>query len=177
MGGQDKGLIEINQRPMVDYLVQSLRSQGVNIILNANRNLEKYKTYNLPVVSDEMDGFQGPLAGFFAAMKICSSEYILTLPCDGPLLSSNYVSRFIEQHNAKESVICVAEDAERLQPVHALIAVSLQDDLLQFLESGDRKIDRWYGQYEFTKVNFADEPELFLNANRPEDLALIHSKI
>jgi molybdopterin-guanine dinucleotide biosynthesis protein A len=87
-------------------------------------------------------------------------------------LSDQYIERFIKCHNLPENEgapISVAYDGERLQPVHALINVDLLASLNAFLDSGDRKIDRWYAQHEFNRVDFSDQSDMFKNINTPED--------
>ncbi|MFT5658063.1 MAG: molybdenum cofactor guanylyltransferase [Gammaproteobacteria bacterium] len=171
MGGLDKGLIEYDGRLLVEILIEKLQQQDVNIVINANRNESVYETYGFPVISDKLSDFQGPLAGFATAMAAVDTQYILTLPCDSPLLSDSFVERFIACHNTpgSEAEISVAHDGERLQPVHALINVDLLDSLNVFLESGDRKIDRWYAQHNYNLADFSDQTDMFKNINTPED--------
>jgi molybdenum cofactor guanylyltransferase len=172
MGGLDKGLIEFDGRLLVEILIDKLQKQNVNIVINANRNQSIYEGYGFPVISDELSDYQGPLAGFASAMSAVDRQYILTLPCDSPLLSDQYVARFIECHNLPENKydpISVAHDGERLQPVHALINVDLLESLNTFLDSEDRKIDRWYAQHQFNRVDFSDQRNMFKNINTPED--------
>ena len=169
MGGEDKGLIKFDGRPIIEILIEKLTRQEVDIIINANRNHDIYQSYGLPVISDELADFQGPLAGFATAIKAVGTDYILTLPCDGPFLAENFVDLFIQSQSTSQSPICVAYDGERLQPVYALIDVNLLDSLNRFLESGDRKIDRWYAQHEYARVDFSTQKNMFGNINRPED--------
>ncbi|XP_014680088.1 PREDICTED: molybdenum cofactor guanylyltransferase-like, partial [Priapulus caudatus] len=135
MGGEDKGLIEFDGRPIIEILIEKLKRQKVEIIINANRNHDIYQSYGLPVVSDELADFQGPLAGFATAINAVKTDYILTLPCDGPFLADSFVDLFIEAQAREQSPISVAFDGERLQPVYALIDVNRLDSLNQFLES------------------------------------------
>ena len=44
------------------------RVELTNVLINANRNRDAYRRYGCPVVSDSLAGYQGPLAGFTAAM-------------------------------------------------------------------------------------------------------------
>jgi len=169
MGGQDKGLLDFNGRLMIEILIEALQNQRLDIVINANRNQSKYQSYGYPVINDELKDFQGPLAGFASAMAVVKSDYILTLPCDSPMLADNFVERFIETHNREQTPVCVAHDGERLQPVYALIDTGLLDDLKRFLESGERKIDRWYAQYSYAIVDFSAEKTMFENINTPED--------
>jgi molybdenum cofactor guanylyltransferase len=169
MGGQDKGLMEINGRVLVAILIDQLEPQVSNILINANRNRARYQAFGYPVVSDQFDDYQGPLAGFACAMNAVDTDFILTLPCDGPLLAADYVARFIASQAQTGASICVANDGERLQPVHALISVDLLSSLNSFLDSGDRKIDRWYAMHDFARTDFSDCADMFRNINTPSD--------
>ncbi len=167
MGGEDKGLIEFGGRAIIETLIGKLKQQQVKIIINANRNHDRYLAYDLPVISDKLADFQGPLAGFATAMQKVETDYILTLPCDGPFLADNFVDHFLEAQS--QASIYVAHDGERLQPVYALLKVELLDDLLKFLQTDDRKIDHWYAQHDFVMVDFSSQKNMFGNINRPED--------
>ena len=169
MGGKDKGLLEFDGRLLIEILIDSLQKQVPNIVINANRNQSRYQAYGYPVVADELENFQGPLAGFASAMTVVETDYILTLPCDSPLLAENFVARFIETQDRTGAPICVAHNGERLQPVYALIDTSLHDSLALFLQRGDRKIDRWYAQHDYVLVDFSDQRAMFQNINTPED--------
>ena len=169
MGGQDKGLIEFDGKPLAAILIKQLSQQGVAIIINANRNHDQYQKLGCPVISDTLEDYQGPLAGFASAMAAVNSKFILTLPCDGPHLSADYVARFIASYAQSAAPVQVAFDGERLQPVHALIKVDLLPSLNQFLEGGDRKIDRWYAQHDYERVDFSDCASMFRNINTPAD--------
>ncbi|GBF29562.1 molybdenum cofactor guanylyltransferase [bacterium MnTg03] len=169
MGGQDKGLLDFGGRLMIEIIIEALENQRIDIVINANRNQSTYQSYGYPVISDDLKDFQGPLAGFASAMAAVKTKFILTLPCDSPMLADNFVERFIESHNREQSPVCVAHDGERLQPVYALIDTGLLDDLKRFLQNGERKIDRWYAQYSYANVDFSTATTMFENINTPED--------
>ncbi len=169
MGGQDKGLIEFDGQPLIAVLVEQLEAQMVDIVINANRNLETYAAFGYEVISDRLENYQGPLAGFASVMQRVGTDFILTLPCDGPFLAEDYVVRFVEQQRASDRPIVVAHDGERLQPVHALISTGLLGSLENFLATGDRKIDRWYALHDYATVDFSDSKNMFRNINTPSD--------
>jgi len=169
MGGLDKGLLEFDGRLLIEILIERLQGQQLDILINANRNQATYESYDYPVIGDELEDYQGPLAGFASTMASVKTRYILTLPCDSPMLSDNFTDRFIETQDRTGSPICVAHDGERLQPVYALIDTRLLDDLKLFLDSGERKIDRWYAQHNYARVDFSDDTVMFQNINTPED--------
>jgi molybdenum cofactor guanylyltransferase len=170
MGGIDKGLVMYRDKPLVGHVIDAIRLQLDKIIVNANRSLDDYATFGFPVVADDLTGFQGPLAGFVAAMQAADSDYILTLPCDGPIVHEEYVEEMRRAMQRSEADIVVASDGEWMQPVYALIPCRLLDDLKQFLDSGERKIDRWYAQHQTMQLVFPAESGFFTNINTLQEL-------
>ena len=57
MGGQDKGLIELNGRPLIEYVLAAFAPQVGSIIINANRNHAAYARYGHPIIPDEFAGY------------------------------------------------------------------------------------------------------------------------
>ena len=121
MGGQDKGLINFENKPLIQSVIEKVLPQVEHIIINANRNTSTYEAFGYPVISDTMNNFQGPLAGFLAAMIFAPTKYIICVPCDGPMLPDILVSRLADQLLKKNTEIAVAHDGNRLQPVYVLI--------------------------------------------------------
>ena len=170
MGGTDKGLVVLEGRPMISYIIDALSPQVDSIMINANRNISTYQEYGYPVISDELEDFQGPLAGMASGLKHCKTDYIVTVPCDGPVLPDNYADILMQAATQANSSISVAFDGNRLQPVYALIHRDLLNDLNDYLGAGERKIDRWYDKHQFAKADFSSCVEMFTNINTPEDL-------
>jgi molybdenum cofactor guanylyltransferase len=170
MGGQDKGLVMYKNATLIERVLAGIAQQTENILINANRNLDAYSKFGYPIVEDTLTDFQGPLAGFYAAMAVAKTEYILTLPCDGPFVADNYLSSMLEAINKTDNKMAIASDGERMQPVYALLSVDLRPSLEQFLKEGERKIDRWYNRHQYSLVKFENETHLFTNINTPEDI-------
>jgi len=168
MGGIDKGLVEISGRPMCEIVIARLAPQVSEVLVNANRNHEIYRTFGERVIADEIEGYLGPLAGIVSAMRATEMPWVITAPCDGPFLNSDYVDRMFRQVSGQVSIV-VARDAERLQPTFMLAKTQLMEDLLEFLASGERKIDKWFVKHEYTTADFSDSPECFLNINTAQD--------
>ncbi|HAO90003.1 MAG TPA: molybdenum cofactor guanylyltransferase, partial [Gammaproteobacteria bacterium] len=129
---------------------------------------DAYQKYG-EVISDELSDFQGPLAGIVKAMSVVSTPYLLVLPCDSPLVNEIVIDRLIQCMTDKDMDICVAGDGVRIHPTFALIKTSLKDNLLDFLDSGERKLGLWIEQNDFQKVDFSDQPKVFINLNNPQD--------
>ncbi|HAE70516.1 MAG TPA: molybdenum cofactor guanylyltransferase [Gammaproteobacteria bacterium] len=168
MQGEDKGLILLNDKPLISYVADVVNSKVVRLLISANRNIDAYQKYG-EVISDELSDFQGPLAGIVKAMSVVSTPYLLVLPCDSPLVNEIVIDRLIQCMTDKDMDICVAGDGVRIHPTFALIKTSLKDNLLAFLDSGERKLGLWIEQNDFQKVDFSDQPKVFINLNNPQD--------
>jgi len=177
MGGQDKGQIHLQGHPLIEFVLDAIRSQVKTVLINANRHQQEYARYGYPVIADHLEGYQGPLAGFAAGLSASSTPYIVTVPCDGPSLAPDLVARLISAINRETADIAVAHDGKRLQPVYALLPTHLLPSLEDFLASGDRKIDRWYSQHHMALADFSDTPQVFTNINTPEDRHRIQDEV
>jgi len=110
-------------------------------------------------------------SGFLAGLENMQTEYLLTLPCDGPVIVGDLAQRLATALSEADADIAVAHDGDRLQPVYALLHRRVLPGLRLALEQGERKIDRWYPQNHWVTVDFSDVPEQFSNINTPEDYA------
>ena len=168
MGGEDKGLVEVAGKPMVAHTVDVLRTQAAEVIVNANRNADAYRAVTgCRVIADTVGGFAGPLAGMASALEASARRLLLTAPCDSPLVTGELGPRLHAALARDGAEIAVAHDGERMQPVFALLARDLLPDLLAFLGTGERKIDRWYATRHTVTADFSDALDTFLNVNTP----------
>jgi len=177
MNGQDKGLITLHGRPMVDYIIHALQPQVGSILVNANRNTEQYAAFGLPVIADMLGDYFGPLVGMASGMDATATSFIVTAPCDSPIIPDNLVEILYRALQENRADISVAHDGERMQPVFALLRRSLLASLLDYLNEGGRKIDTWFGQQPLALADFSDSPDTFLNLNTPEDKLLLESRL
>ena len=171
LGGQDKGLVDLDGRPLIEHILGLVTPQVSAVIINANRNQQIYADLGHPVISDNMADYQGPLAGFAVALAACNTDYIMTLPCDGPYVPVDLVSRLSAAMKDNDAELAVAYDGQRMQPVYALIPRSLLGSLQDFLDAGDRKIDLWYARHNTALADFSDVIDTFFNINTEDDLS------
>jgi len=165
MGGQDKGLVGLSGRPMVQHVIDRLSPQVEEILVSANRNQEQYAALGYRVVPDLIAGYQGPLAGMASALQTATTPYVITVPCDSPLIGSDLVARLAGALIHENAEVAVAYDGERTHPVFLLLGRSLLPSLLDFLQSGNRKIDLWLARHRTAMADFRDCPEYFINVN------------
>ena len=170
MGGVDKGLQPLRDRPMVEWVLERLQPQVADIVINANQNRDTYARYGHPVIGDEIGGFAGPLAGLHAGLKSTTRPFILTVPCDSPFLPHDLQARLHAAALAANADLAVAKTGDRSHPVFALVRTSVLPHLEAFLQGGGRKIDAWYATLHVVEVTFDDEADAFSNINTRDEL-------
>lgn len=184
MGGVDKGLQTFNGLPLALHTLMRLQMGGGvgHVMVNANRNLAVYESFGAPVWPDGLADYAGPLAGFLTGLEQCETPFLVTVPCDTPLLPLDLVPRLAQALEAADADIAMAAAPEtgkdgqvqvRTQPVFCLLRVTLLESLVQFTQAGGRKIDAWTALEHTVIVPFdqpGDDPRAFCNTNTLAEL-------
>jgi len=159
--------------PMALHALLRLAPQVGHAMINANRNLAAYEAMGVPVWTDALPDFAGPLAGFLVGLERCETPYLATVPCDSPLFPQDLVSRLaaaLDAAGAELAMACTMEGGlTRAQPVFCLMKATLLESLVRFTHEGGRKIDRWTALHACVNVPFDDE-RAFFNANTLAEL-------
>jgi molybdopterin-guanine dinucleotide biosynthesis protein A len=174
MNGQDKGLILLNKKPTIEYVIAALRPQVGQFFISANRNLEQYAQIGAcPVLADTFGHYDGPLAGMVTALAKAQTDYVLFVPCDSPLLSPQLAERLYTCLHQTRADVSVADDGKRIHPVFSLFKKKLLTNLLEFLETGERSAQHFLAQTNLARTDFSDIPANFLNMNTPKEHAML----
>lgn len=182
MGGGDKTLLDLGGATMLGCILDRLRPQVTQIIVNANGDASRFAAFGLPVVADETADYPGPLAGILAGMRWSlahapAARHIATVSSDAPFLPADLVSRLSSAIADRPRTIALACSAGEVQPIIGLWPVALADDLAAELAAGARRVLTWAQRHALEEVDFAEieiggrKVDPFFNANTPEDLA------
>jgi molybdopterin-guanine dinucleotide biosynthesis protein A len=170
MGGVDKGLVDFLGKPLIAHVIERLSAQVDEILINANRELDRYAALGYSVIQDDITGFAGPLAGLHKGMSVAKHPFVLTVPCDSPLLPLNLVERLMQGLIQNNADLAVAKTGAQAHPVFCLCRKTLLKNLEAYLQGGGRKIDTWYSALKVVEVPFDDNPQAFANVNTAEEL-------
>ncbi|MBN2885311.1 MAG: molybdenum cofactor guanylyltransferase [Chromatiaceae bacterium] len=177
MGGRDKGLLDLAGRALIDWTLAALRPQVGAILISANRHLDHYGRFGYPVLADDLDGFQGPLAGIRRAFQALRTPWLLVLPCDAPLLPADLLARLSAALREAHAPLAIAHDGTRDQPAHALLSQRLAPSLEQALADGERSLAAWQSRHPIARADFSDLPQAFANLNTPAELAALEQSL
>ena len=177
MDNADKGLVILNSKPLVSYVISALNNVVDELYISANRNIDTYKNFGYPVIKDHTQDFSGPLAGILSAMNRTQADVLLVAPCDSPLIKAEHLQKMLDTLTNKNLDITVAFDGERVHPVFLVLKTSLKISLATYLENGERKVENWLKQHHWATTDLSDNAEIFTNINTYEELALLEEKL
>jgi molybdenum cofactor guanylyltransferase len=178
MGGGDKARIRIGGKTILERVLARLEPQCTRIILNANGDPARFADTGLPVVSDSVPDFAGPLAGILAGLDWAAAHApevadIVTAPGDCPFLPDDLVARLAAARQSAGVPLACARSGDWRHPVLGLWPVALRDNLRKALiEEKLHKIEAWTARHGIAIADWPATPiDPFFNVNTPQDAA------
>ena len=168
MGGQDKGLVPLNGKPLYQHVLERLRPQVDIVMINANRNIDRYQLSGCRVVQDVLADYPGPLAGIYSTLREIEGEWAVFSACDTPAIPLNFVERLVQQRGDAPAVWVRSQTRDH--PTLALIHRDLSAPLGEYLQAGERRLMQFLRAQGGKAVLLDDDESLFLNVNTPDDL-------
>ena len=194
MAGRDKGLISLAQKPLVEYTIECIAPLVDDLTISCNRNRELYQGYQLDCLSDnEADKetaentahrFQGPMAGLAAGLQHAKHDWLLVMPCDTPLMTTQVMAQLSTQLLAilksnetselASPLQAIIFSHQGLQPLHGLYHKSMLPIFEQCLAENKNALQRLLRSLDSIKVLAAENAEFsFNNANDAAELQII----
>lgn len=155
MGGVDKGLVELAGEPLIARTLQALAAQSQppqQILISANRNLQRYADYGHPVLPDSLPDYPGPLAGLLSGMQAAPDATLLMLPCDAVCLPADFAARLLAALPGQQAVS--ASDSTQWHPSLLALQAGLQPLLQDYLNAGGRSIRGWLAGLQHASLQF-----------------------
>ena len=173
-GGGYKTLYKLNNISILDRIIQNFKKLKMELVLNVNSNEDQFLKTGLHLIKDELENFQGPLAGIYSSMKWVlenrkNIEWIFTSPSDTPFLNKNLVNKFLSTDYNNKTKIVIAKSSNKTHPVIGFWHISLIKSLEEFLAKENRKIMHWVEGQNYEILNFENKNNFF-NINTKTDL-------
>ncbi len=179
MGYQEKALIDINGKPLISYVIDSLKNVVDNIIISV-RDTAQARLFNMDYrfVYDSYKNI-GPLAGILSGLEACEDEYCFICACDMPFINEEVVKMLFRKCSNYEAAIPRWENGF-LEPLHAVYKCKpMIRETKKAIESGETailspifKLDvNYVALKEIRKI----DPMLrtFMNINYAEQLQML----
>lgn len=170
LGAVDKGLLQLASQPLISHAVAKLKPYASTVLISANQHTALYARYG-EVVNDDpsFSRWQGPLVGLLTALEHIQTPWLVCLPVDSPFLPQQVITRLLNAQASNVEAQAFFATAERAHPLCLLVHQELRASLRSFLESGERRVQRWLEEVGAQSVSFGVEAEpLFANINTVE---------
>ncbi len=182
MNNKNKSFIKLNDIPLITYAIKSISLQSNFIVINANRDINRYNEFGYDVVSDSIKDYPGPLAGVLSGMDwILNShlkcKWLFTAPTDAPFIPNDIIERLYFSCNKNDKYISLSKSRGIVHPVFALWNVLLVEDLRKSINKGTRKVEDFTINYNPSIVEFSGDIDPFFNINTQEDLKVAQNFI
>ena len=174
--GQDKGLVELAGRPMIDYVIDQVIDLGDDVLITTNNTFD-YVQFGLRMAADEEPG-AGALPGLKTALSRAMGEYILVVACDMPFVNQGLLEYQVEKAFESGADVVVPEWEGRTQTMHA---VYKKESCLAAVETalaeGKAKMTSFYDGLNVVKLSeseiskYSPTGKSFKNINTPDELA------
>jgi molybdopterin-guanine dinucleotide biosynthesis protein A len=174
--GFDKRFIEIEEKIMVDYVIEKLYRIFSNVILvTDDRRL--FPDCSCEIIQDELEGI-GVLGGLYSGLKHSSSIYNYVLACDMPIINYNYIEymRGLLCKSLKEYDGLVTKYGDWIEPFNAFYHKNFMYPLECGIEYGEKRLSSILKNCDVLYVEekvargFAPNWEMFINLNSEDDL-------
>lgn len=171
--GRDKGLVLLNERPMVSYALDLLAGLDLPVKMIANDPV--YGRFGFPVFPDVVKE-KGPLGGLLAAFENTEADLVFLLSCDMPLIPESAAEKLLRKAEG-DCIACFKTD-EQIDPLFALYPVSLKEDVQDRISSGRLKMTDFILENRHTLISSGPEEErqYFRNINTPIELKEVEEK-
>lgn len=170
MNFQNKGLQLFRGKSLISYSFNSLRPVVDELLINANRDLDKFEKFGVPVIPDLVQDFSGALAGILAAMTFTDADLLIVVPCDAPFISTSTLQHLFNEHKKNDAEITVACTGEQLHSVFLVLNTNLQSSLENYLVQGNHKVRLWFELHNTHVVDFGENTIEFVNINTLDEL-------
>lgn len=161
--GRDKGLIELEGKPMIQHLIDRARALQLPILIVANNS--EYAQFGLPVFADEIEN-KGPMGGIYTGLLHSSSDLNLVISCDAPYVSLELMKQLLEVAHENRMEITVPKHGQ-LHPLIAVYrrnvldrvksAIDVQDlkvlNMLNRAKTGILDLTNRFSEREFSNIN------------------------
>jgi molybdopterin-guanine dinucleotide biosynthesis protein A len=94
MGGRNKAFLKLDGRPLIEIVVERVRSVCTEVLVVAG-DTRPYTKLDVPLVEDRFHG-AGVLGGLHAGLEAASHELALVVGCDMPFLNLQLLCAFAE---------------------------------------------------------------------------------
>ena len=173
--GRDKSQVKLQDKLLIDYILNEIISEYNEILIVANENINYMHSKKISITKDFKNGL-GPLGGVLTAMKWAKEKkreykWIATFPTDTPFFTKKELNFFYENVSISKSKLFFIKNKNTRHNIFGLWSLDLIERLEADLLKGERKVEVWADSIGVKVVDIKNKtPDPFFNINTEEDL-------
>jgi len=183
MAFENKALLDLGGQPLIAHVIAGAKPQVGQLLINANRDLERFAELEIPVMTDAYGPDAGPLAGILTGMQFSrrhfpAAQAVACFPADVPWFPQDMVAQLACALNSEPSQVAWLCTSGQWQPLFSLWSLTLEDVLAAALSDGLYSPMALIRSLPNSVLNIAGGATGdFENLNTPADLAKAHLQL
>jgi molybdopterin-guanine dinucleotide biosynthesis protein A len=166
--GMDKGLMLLNGKAVVQYVIDALKPVMNRIVIVSNNH--EYQKFGLEVIEDLIKDI-GPAGGIYTALNHSDSQRNFIVSCDMPFVSSEAIKFLIEGSTPSEITLPIHNQI--LEPLFGVYSKTCLFKWNELIERRIIKLQDLAEQFIMLKLNVDGNENfnelLFTNINTKKD--------
>ncbi|KAB1069169.1 molybdenum cofactor guanylyltransferase [Tamlana haliotis] len=172
--GSDKGFLNLNGKPFVQYSIDALEPLVSEIIIVSDHS--EYDKFGYRRITDSIKN-AGPVAGISAGLEASKTTFNLVLSCDIPLITTEVLEKLIQNTNNKHDIIQI-ESQGKSMPLIALYKKSCGSIFRKLVEENERRLRVAVNTCKVKNVVLESKDEkTTMNVNTQEELKQLKDNI
>jgi molybdopterin-guanine dinucleotide biosynthesis protein A len=166
--GTDKGLLLIEGKAMIQYVIEQMQAVFDRVIIVSNN--PEYEKFGLKVIPDLIKDI-GPAGGIYTALKHSDAQLNFIVSCDMPLITKEAIEFIFKTR--KESQIVLLKNQKNLEPLFGLYTKDCETVWLQLIHQKTIKLQEMVLRFNLQTIAVEDNiifnQSFFKNINTKAD--------
>lgn len=175
--GQEKGLVELNAKPLIHYAIEAFQPLCQHILISTNSDAYAYLSF--PKIKDKFPD-SGPMGGIFSCLAESITERNLVLSCDMPFINTAFLEVLLQSSKENDIVVPWHEE-NHYEPMCAYYHKNMAKVFQKFILNNNFKIPDAFQvsktlKFVLDKKAAYFSKDLFYNVNSKHDLLFLQNK-
>ncbi len=162
--GEEKSLMQFKEQKLIEFSITALKPYCSEILISSSKNI--HQTFSYRIIADEYHKI-GPIAGIHSALRNSHTDFIIILPCDSPMVKSQFVEYLLSQIGENDKVI-VPQYQSNKEPLFAIYHKSILPVIELQIKNQDYRLTHILDKVNAKVIEVTDR-SCFVNINTPQD--------
>ncbi len=164
--GKDKSFLSYHGKYFIDRIIDALKNTAVPRILISVNEVDNYDSLPLRKIKDSFVD-HGPLAGIYEALSVSSTDHIICVPCDMPLVDSA-VLRYILSISTPYTINVTSVD-QNIHPLLGVFPKTILPKLENYLKSDRKKVIDFLTDADYNLIDLSAYRNRIININTEDE--------